>query len=79
MPNLFEVWVCSTLLILNTRRQRRASLVYIYNHVHIKVIMKGAQWPECQIANQAARVRILANTNGFILSVLLTPGCLVPT
>ena len=33
-----------------------------------------AQWVECQTANEAARVRIPANTNGFFLSVFLAPG-----
>ena len=28
----------------------------------------------CQTANQAVRVRIPANTNGFFLSVFLAPG-----
>ena len=31
-----------------------------------------AQSVECRTANQAARVRILAKTNGFFLSVFLT-------
>ena len=38
-----------------------------------------AQWVECQTANQAARVRIPANINGFFLSVFLAPGGSEPT
>ena len=38
-----------------------------------------AQWVEYQNANQAARVRIPTNTNGFFLSVFLAPGGPEPT
>ena len=38
-----------------------------------------AKWVECRTANQVARVRIPANTNGFFLSVFLAPGGSDPT
>ena len=39
----------------------------------------GAQWVQCQTANEAARVRIPANTNGFFLNVFLAPDGSEPT